>query len=295
MKLPERPRTNNAAPSVDKRVTEGLRAIGYLDGQPYLRLIWGQTMDTTYTYRSEEHLRYRDHVDHEFGMGEYGLDGQIKRYYKRGDIYPMGVILKPIRLDTDIGIDRFFVEYAQPYDPDVWRSESFTNERGEVELDQDGNPLMFLGECPPSGIDYDMLWCVADHRKCCIEGSHILTGVGVRDDNQKCYGYYRAPSMRDVEEAQRRWWLIVKTRPNTYGLRDRVPEELLRRDRQQSFEDAEREFEDGIRKLAEECYQFMLPHTKRLYGEGSGLDLEKYHILDSSKIKSESKFSKENV
>jgi hypothetical protein len=294
MKPPERPRTNQPAPSLNKRVVEGLKNIGSIDGQPFLRLVWGQSTDSVYVYAGEEHLRYRDHVHREQVWVAVGIDGTPGKIYRAFDVIPTGVNLAQRWLELDIGIDRFFVEYAQPHDPELWNSEALTDEQGQVHIGPDGEPLRFLAECPPAGIDYDFLWVCAEHKGCCQENSYRLTGIGLRSDGTRCYGYYRQPNMHDVEEAKRRWMLIYMTHPESYGFRDPVPEDILRRDHAEGLAAAEAQYEKDMMKLEGDIYQFMKPHIKRLTSEGSGKDLEKYHILDSTKIKPDSEFTKEN-
>lgn len=255
--------SNDAAPALPKGVKEQIESVARTpSGMPVFRLVWG--CERTYSWRGETHLFYRDHIERvpKLALPEYDLAGRFvgySRYFNRGDVLP-SVSLVPVWLETDIGVARWFVELAEDVDEATHRNERWTNENGEVELDDDGNAIDFLGEMPEGAVEYDFLWCVALHKNGCCENRQ-------RPDGSYCFGEYREPSIADVDECRRRWRKIESQRVDNsqYGIersiRDRYEEKAKAEDRQR--EALEAEMRDAVWK-------------KRLFSDGHGLDYFTY-------------------
>lgn len=277
------PTRNEPAPNVDRGVFHALRSVARVEDRPVFRLVWGQDRDHCFTYGSKEFMKYRHHVEKRkvWGEAEYALDGSFvgwKRFYERADIVPTDAILVELLREDDVGIPRWFVEYAVPVDRESWERDRWTDETGTPRFSPEGDRLDFLGEFPEGGIDYESCWMIADHHGCCAAQQN---GIGRKDDGTLCYGSYRNPSLDDVSQAQARWNYLLKHRPYTYGLREAPPDALVK----QGALDKARANQAHWDKVEADCIddiqQALTPFKKRLTSEGHGPDLFRYVDLGS--------------
>lgn len=222
------PRNNHPAPTLDLRIRRELLDIGGVDpesGKPILRIVWGQSMEASY-FMGTRHLTYRHHVKKERVFIELDLRGKIARVYGPGELLPNKVLGTGVR-ETDIGIPRWFIEYAQPIDPDEWQHE---RERQEMA------GLPDIGPLPEGAIDYELFGLIAEHEtffdevhgethpRCCIKAKY--------EEGKMCLGRYKEPSMKDIEGVRAEWQKRRAAITNTFRGRASQREiEQRRRDR----------------------------------------------------------------
>lgn len=286
MKYDLPPTENIARPNIDSRIEQRIRNIARTDSQmPFLRLVWGASLDSTYLFGNEEtgeteqHMVYRDHIhrEHRIGWPAYNLDGSFSHYqqlFKPGDVTPPDAYLEGVTLETDIGIPRWFIEYATAVDPEQWETARWTNERGEVRVGPTGNAIDFRGPCPEGAVVYEPLWLCADHKGCCVKVGH--SNIGAKRNKEQCFGIYRDPNNRDVRECEARWAQVLESRVNTYGLRDSVPDSLVRQDVSTAAIGHRDYWLKREEEIAGDYLQNMMPHSKRLTTHSHGMDLAKY-------------------
>jgi len=281
MKYDLPPSENIARPNIDSKVERRIRDIGRTDsGLPFLRLVWGPSTDSMYQWAGEQHMVYRDHIhrDHRMGWPAFNLDGSFSHYqqmFKPGEVTPPDAYLEGVTLETDIGIPRWFIEYATAIDPDEWEIARWTDETGQVRVDDRGEAIDFRGPCPEGAVIYEPLWLCAEHKGCCVKVGH--SNIGTRRDKDQCFGIYRDPNMRDVRECEARWAQVMESRVNTYGLRDSVPDSLVRQDVSTAAIGHRDYWQKREEDIAGDYYQNMVAHSKRLVTHGGGqLDFAKY-------------------
>ena len=280
MKYDLPPTENAERPNIDSRVERAIRGIGFTDTKkPFLRLVWGASMDSSYIWAGEEHMVYRHHIDRQNKVGwpEYGLDGKFSHYRKLfdlTDVMPADILLDAVIIETDIGIPRWFIEFATMVDPQEWEVSRWSDEAGQLRLTDKGDPVDFRGPCPEGAVIYETLWLIADHNKCCDKVGH--SNIGIKNRNEQCFGQYRDPNMRDVRECESRWANVLEVRSEQYGLRDEVPSQLVRQDVSTAALGHRDYWLKREEEIAGDYYQNMIPHSKRLTTHSHGLDLFKY-------------------
>jgi hypothetical protein len=280
MKYDLPPTENITRPNYDSKIERRIREIALTDsGKPLLRIVWGASMDSSYIWAGEQHMVYRDHIKRENRLGwpEYGLDGKFSHYRKMfelTDVVPADVLLDAVILEEDIGIPRYFIEYATSVDPDEWEIARWVDESGQVRLDDRGNAIDFRGPCPEGAVIYEPLWLCADHQGCCVKVGHM--NIGQKADREQCFGIYRDPNMRDVRECEARWADVMMNRSDKYGLRDEVPGEFVRQDVSTAVIGHQNYWDKREEVIRGDYLQNMMPHRHRLTSEGSGLDLATY-------------------
>lgn len=280
MKYDLPPTENHPRPNFDSKIERRIREIGFTDAnKPFLRIVWGASMDSSYIWAGEQHMVYRDHIDHDNckAWPAYNLDGSFSHYqqfYHHGDVYPPDIYLEDVTIETDVGIPRFFIEYATSINPEEWAATRWTDEAGRHWSDGKGNLLDFRGPCPEGAIIYEPLWLCADHKGCCVKVGQM--NIGLKANREQCFGIYRDPNMRDVRECESRWAQVMVSRSDTYGLRDEVPSELVRQDVSTHAIGHRDYWQKREEEIAGDYFQNMIAHSKRLTTDGHGLDLHKY-------------------
>lgn len=275
------PEFNESAPKYDTRLAHDLSRIGSIDGKPYFRFVWGQDAAASRLWRGQRYLSYRHHLETESRLGEpeYGLDGAFlgyKRLYKHGDVLPAGIILVDVKLETDIGLPRFLIEMLEYYEKADWDNGRYTNEYGQIEFDSDGQLVDFIGDYPEGGLDYSMVWLVAEHKGCCAYVSPA-SNVGFQDDGVKCYGFRRLPTMLDIHEMQSRWNKFSQQRKSGADLRElQVSDYAVGRSAAARLATIRSHWDKVQAEIEDDMYQSITPFSKRLTSEGHGLDLFKY-------------------
>lgn len=266
------PVVNHPAPVIDRQVRQAVGGIALTDsGLPFLRFVWGQSPDASYTHRGERHLSYRHHVKREPRLGEpaYGLDGKLvgyKRLYKQDDILP-ACLLNAVELKTDIGISRWFVEQALPIDVAEWEADRYQFVDGEL-VDVDGPP-------PEGGISYELLYVcshpIAGHpRECCRGQVSAATGAA-------CYGVYREPDASDIAYLKASWQARERS-THTHHWRDRPSDRRIAEHAAMRYKELQATAEREEAELAANLYQNAIAMSKMYTGDGHGPDLQKYHI-----------------
>lgn len=239
------PVRNHAPPTLDLRIRRELLDIGGIDpesGMPILRIVWGQSMEASY-FLGTRHLTYRHHALKERVLCEYDLHGKLVRTYGPGDIVPPNKVLGTAVRVTDIGVPRWFVEYAQPLDPDEWQRER--------EL-QEMSGLPDIGPLPEGAISYEEFGVIAEHDVFFEErNGETLPACCMRlkyQEGKMCIGRYKEPSMRDMDMVRAVWKEKMSHISNDFRGRatDREREQR-RRDREVSEHDKtlRREFWEG--------------------------------------------------
>jgi hypothetical protein len=145
------------------------------------------------------HLTYRHHVKKERVLCEYDLRGNLVKVYGKGDILPNKVLGTAIRA-TDIGVPRWFIEYAQPLDSAEWQRER--------EL-QEMSGLPDIGPLPEGALTYEEFGVIAEHDvfreefrgetlpTCCVKAKY--------GEGKWCLGRYKEPTMKDIEQVRAVW------------------------------------------------------------------------------------------
>lgn len=281
MRLKDWPPTENVPePSVDPEIRRELLRIGGVtpSNMPVLRMVWGQSMDSSYYCPNPDHprdghrhLSYRHHVYKEVVYFEYGLDGQVRHIYEASDLLPGSGIVEPKVRETDIGIPRFVIEYARPLDARSWQEEEETKRFGDH------------GPVPRGAVDYEALCYIAEHDQtngtmngetmplCCLKARFL--------EGKHCYGRYRAPSRRDLEWIRAKWKNMTRLRKNTYGFFDKPSELDVRIDWAAAAKIDNVAAEKETEANAGEMYQ-ALSHLRGTFTrEGPRSDRETYTVM----------------
>lgn len=271
------PTENYPPPPVEIEFLKELVSIGGLtdSGYPHLRLAWGQAgrgpFASLYLMNGEYHLKYRHHVKKTplLCFPIHGLDGKIVDYdiYEPGDVLPAG-ICGQLTMREDIGIPRFFMEQALAIEPEEWEHQrQMAVTRGEEDQ----------GPCPEGALVYELMYCLAVHDGCCNK-------AGLNERGKECRGQYRPPGdldlrvLRSVENEMR----ATEGWAGNAGWRNPA---TARHVAQAVKEHRDRDAKQDIADEHEQRYLIasqLKPHVKRLTGEGSGMDFQKYKFVPSS-------------
>lgn len=270
------PEGNESAPRYDKRIDEKLAQLGSFDGQPWFRIVWGQSDESRRFFAGRYHFKYLARKERVLAWGQPKIDlaGQFCGYehiYKREDVIPAGVLLDQLIGEIQVGLSRFIIEIATYYSEDEWKAERYRDEQGSTQR-VNGKQVDFLGEYPTGGIDYEMLWLCAAHKGCCIEVSES-NNVGVTDEGKRCFGFRRLPNETDVVNIRARVRYFEQKRAE---ITEKGDQAAAAKATAANALDVTEHWEKVEAQMAEDNYQVLLPRLKRLTSEGSGLDLFKY-------------------
>lgn len=243
---------------------------------PILRVVWGQSMESSLFFFGEVAHRYRQRWGRQRMLAEpiYDSEGKLAslgRHYDPDGILPPKILV-PVDYRWSIGIDRWFIELAQPLDPEEWERTRYV-QQGLERVDQ-------WGPLPEGSVDYSELLMVARHDDACCQAA-TLSG------RARCYGQYRAPDMGDVEWVRAQYATNRYRRPNQYGFFDQVDSSLVAWQYESDTKEQVRQEQREIQSQAHDMVQEMRPMDKRFealmkrrpQAEWTGPDAMKYHCL----------------
>lgn len=209
------------------------------DGRPKLRLVWGQSPDSTVFWQGRQRLRYLAGVESEFVCWrEFGLT--CVRDHPPTPEPPQcnSLIVEKVWEEKDIGIPRWFIEQFMP---STIACEGW--EEIQFDLEEDKTLIDSMGPAPKDGFFEEAFYMIADHGACC-EGMLVSQG---------CLGAYRAPASHDIAYVK---WLLQQLQDEAYSYHweDVPPPEVVAQalsDRKSEGEqrrmDAKEEIDYGIR------------------------------------------------
>jgi hypothetical protein len=231
------------------------------------------------------------------------LTGQLKGYdkmYRYGDILPPKLLV-PCDLKKSIGVPRWYFEIGMPVDENEWEAERYEPQVAPgtslaiiKALLESGRIRDRLGEPPEGMVEYfpliigGMLMRFETHSREMVKVGNFQTGTEEislccaekRKEGRKCYGKYRAPTMRDVEMVRR---AFNENKSRQHGF-------FEKQDQSRDAWDFESRAKDSIRasdrvdiENADDMRQAMtMISENRLMGDGHGLDLFKYKVMPKS-------------
>ena len=209
------PTSNSSAPAINPSLQNQLTLIGGVmkDRRPRIRLVWGQSAESSIFWRGRQRLRYLWEWKRQL-IGYRSIDAngnEPPKFFAPTVELPSfapGVLLEPLYEDIDIGIPRWYVEQMMPaaIACDGWKDERYDK--------VDGTLVDSMGEPPVTGTYEEAFYMIADHSHC----AHV--------PGYTCYGEYREPQQYDVEYVR---WLFhqLNQEPYRYSWEEVPPPEVV--------------------------------------------------------------------